>query len=176
VRKYQAETTRESGSESGSYPRNSQWSNLNAGTAVSFLHKSLHTPASRPVSIGLMLHKCRYKSQAVNVSQLFRPLPLLVTFLPVCVLNKHVEGKTIQAHCQGIGEIYHKQFWNDFPFPLCNVCLYVCITLCKASVTTTITTMTVAFKSPVGYIPAFKTVTTKAAPKQTRINWFIFIR
>ena len=77
------------------------------------------------MSIGLMLHKCTYKSQAVNVSQLFRPLLLLVTFLSVCVLNKHVEGKTIQAHCQGIGEIYHKQFWNDFPLPLCNVCMYV---------------------------------------------------
>jgi len=147
VRNYQTETTRESGSESGTYPRNSQWSHLNAGRAASFLHKILHTPASRPMSIGLMLHKCTYKSQAVNVSQLFLPLLLLVTFLSVCVLNKHVEGKTIQAHCQGIGEIYHKQFWNDFPLPVCNVCVYVCITLGKASITTTITTMAVVFKS-----------------------------
>jgi len=167
VRNYQGETTRESWPESGSYPRNSQWIHLNAGTAALFLHKSLHTPASRPMSIGLMLHKCTYKSQAVNVSQLFRPLLLLVTFLSVCVLNKHVEGKTIQAHCQGIGEIYHKQFWNDFSLPLCNVCVYVCITLGKAPITTTITTMTVAFKPPVGYTPAFKTKKTKSALKQT---------
>jgi hypothetical protein len=176
MKKYQAEMTRASRSKPGSHPRNSQYSHLSAGTAAAFLHKILHTPASRPMSIGLMLHKCTYKSQAVNVSQLFRPLLLLVTFLSVCVLNKHVEGKTIQAHCQGIGEIYHKQFWNDFPLPLCNACMYVCITLGKASITKTITTMTFAFKSPVGYTPTFKTLTTKAAPKLTQVNWFIFIR
>jgi hypothetical protein len=108
------------------------------------------------MSIGLMLHKCTYKSQAVNVSQLFRPLLLLVTFLSICVLNKHVEGKTIHAHCQGIGEIYHKQFWNDFPFPPRNVCMCVFITLGKASITTTITNMTVVPKSPVGYTSALR--------------------
>lgn len=54
------------------------------------------------------------------------------------------------------------------------VCMYtyVCITLGRASITTT-TTVTFAFKSPVGSTPGFKTITTKAAQKQTQV---IFIR
>jgi hypothetical protein len=121
------ETKRKSGPETACSLRHCQYDHLNAGTVATCLHKSLHTPENWPTFIGLTLHKCTYKSEAVNVSQLFLPLLLLVTFLSACVLNKHTEGKTIHGRCQGIGEIYHKQFWNDCPFSLSLKRVYVCV-------------------------------------------------